>query len=145
MVDVVVTMLTQWRRWMLSRQAQVVRKAVQALTPEQRKQAADQTLAEIQAAACLPVPSLHGDNVQQPYQPWSPVAAQAVRRIGDRAVQVRQRGVALWLAVVYHETRQARDPGLQAVHREVLGILRELKEQVKANAPAEKAWFNAAA
>ncbi|WP_158637166.1 hypothetical protein [Arenimonas daejeonensis] len=50
----------------------------------------------------------------------------------------------MWLAVVYHETRQARDEGLVAVHREVLGILRELKDN-KVAEPAEQAWFKKAA
>ncbi|KAA2286240.1 hypothetical protein [Arenimonas fontis] len=144
-MDTMITMLTLWRRWMLARQAEVVRRAVSGLTPEQRRQTADQTLAEIQAAACLPIPHLHGDTQQSLYQPWSPVASRAAQRATDRSVQLRQRGIALWLAVVYHETRQARDPGLQAVHRSVLGILRELRETVKAQAPAEQAWFNAAA
>ncbi len=145
MRDIVVSMLTLWRQRMLARQAESVLKAVRGLSPDQRRLAADQTLAEIQAAACLPVPWLHGDNVQRPYQPWSPVASMAARRAQDRAVQVRQRGIALWLAVVYHETREAREPGLQAVHRATLGILRELREPVKASVPAERAWFNAAA
>lgn len=144
MRDIVVSLLTHWRRWMLARQSQAVLKAVQSLTPEQRRQAADQTLAEIQAAACLPVPWLHGDNVQLPYQPWSPVASAAIRRVQDRAVQVRQRGIALWLAVVYHETREARDPGLQAVHRATLGILRELKDS-RGAAAGNRAWSRAAA
>lgn len=144
-MNVMISMLTRWRRWMLARQADVVRKAVTGLTPEQRRQAADQTLAEIQAAACLPLPHLHGDSQQSLYQPWSPVASRAAQRATDRSVQLRLRGISLWLAVVYHETRHAQDPGLQAVHRSVLGILRELKETVRAEKPAEQAWFNAAA
>jgi len=144
-MNMMISVLTHCRRWMLTRQAEVVRKAVSGLTPEQRRQTADQTLAEIQAAACLPVPHLHGDTQQSLYQPWSPVASRAAQRATDRSVQLRQRGIALWLAVVYHETRHAQDPGLHAVHRSVLGILRELKETVRADTPAEQAWFNAAA
>lgn len=143
-MDVLITMLTHLRRWMLARQAKAVRAAVAGFTPEQRKATADQTLAEIQAAACLPLPHRHGDPGGPLYQPWTPVAAQAAHRTRDRTLQLRQRGVALWLAVVYHETRQAQDAGLQAVHREVLGLLRELKDH-KVAAPAEKAWFQAAA
>src|SRR5690606_32762828 len=144
-MNVMISMLTRWRRWMLTRQADVVRKAVTGLTPEQRRQAADQTLAEIQAAACLPLPHLHGDSQQSLYQPWSPVASRAAQRAPDRWVQWRRRGISLWRAGVYHETRHAQAPGRQAVHRSVLGILRELKETVRAEKPAEQAWFNAAA
>ena len=143
-MDLLISMLTQWRRMMLARQAGVIRQAVLGMNPEQRKQAADMTLAEIQAAAVLPQPHLHGDAGTSLYRPWSPVAANAARRSSDRSIQLRQRSVAMWLAVVYHETRHAADDGLVAVHREVLGILRELKEH-KVAVQAERAWFNAAA
>jgi hypothetical protein len=143
-MDLLITLLTQWRRLMLSRQAGAMRQAVLGMNPEQRKQAADMTLAEIQAAAVLPQPHLHGDNDPSMYRPWSPVAGTAAKRVTDRSIQLRQRAVAMWLAVVYHETRHARDEGLVAVHREVLGILRELKDH-KVAEPAERAWFNAAA
>lgn len=49
----------------------------------------------------------------------------------DRArsdnVQVRMRGLALWLALVYHETSNALTPENEALHRHVLRIMRELK------------------
>ena len=77
--------------------------------------------------AALAAGHLHGDTEPVPYRPWTPVAETMARRANDRAVQLRLRSVALWLAVVYHETRHARGDGMQAVHREVLGILRELK------------------
>lgn len=143
-MDMLITLLTHWRRIMLSRQAGAVRKAVLELNAEQRKATADHTLGEIQNAAKLPQPHLHGAADSSLYRPWSPVAATAASRVRDRSIQLRQRSIAMWLAVVYHETRGARDDGLQAVHRDVLGILRELKDN-KTAAPAEKAWFNQAA
>lgn len=49
----------------------------------------------------------------------------------DRArsdnVQVRMRGLALWLALVYHETRNAKAPESQDLHRSILRVMRELK------------------
>jgi len=139
-----IVLLTQWRRSMLARQAATVRRAVQAMNAEQRRQTTDLTLAEIQAAARLPIPHLHGDADQTPYRPWTPVAGTAAARAKDRSIQLRQRSIALWLAVVYHETRGSRNDGLMAVHREVLGILRELKDH-KPTAATEQAWFNQAA
>ncbi len=126
-MDMLVSLLTHYRRLMLSRQAAVVRAAVLAMTADQRRTTADHTLYEIRTAAALPLPHLHGDAEPVPYRPWTPVADTMARRATDRAVQLRMRSVALWLAVVYHETRHARGDGMQAVHREVLGILRELK------------------
>lgn len=49
----------------------------------------------------------------------------------DRArsenVHVRMRGIALWVALVFQETRHAETPEAQDLHRAVLHILRELK------------------
>lgn len=49
----------------------------------------------------------------------------------DRArsdnVQVRMRGLALWLALAYHQTRGATAADVEALHRQVLRIMRELK------------------
>ena len=143
-MDMLISLLTRWRRMMLSRQAGAVRQAVLALNPEQRRQTADHTLAEIQNAARLPQPHLHGSTESSLYRPWTPVASTAAGRMRDRSIQLRQRSIAMWLAVVYHETRGASDEGLQGVHRDVLGILRELKDNKPAE-KAEKAWFNQAA
>lgn len=144
-MDMFVNVLAQCRQLMLQRQAAAVLKAVRAMDATQRKTTADQTLAEIQAASVLPQPHWHGASEAMLYRPWSPVAAVAAGRVRDRSIQLRQRSVALWLAVVYHETRQTPHAGLQGVHRQVLGILRELRESAKAGASAEHAWFKAAA
>jgi hypothetical protein len=49
----------------------------------------------------------------------------------DRArsdnVQVRMRGIALWIALVYHETRDATASESQELHRGILRVMRELK------------------
>lgn len=49
----------------------------------------------------------------------------------DRArsdnVQVRMRGIALWIALVYHETGLSQTPESEDLHRHVLRIMRELK------------------
>lgn len=49
----------------------------------------------------------------------------------DRArsdnVQVRMRGIALWIALVYRETRNAEAAESQELHRAILRVMRELK------------------
>lgn len=144
-MDMLVNGLALCRQLMLQRQAAAVLKAVRALDATQRKATADQTLAEIQAASVLPQPHWHGASESMLYRPWSPVASVTAGRVRDRSIQLRQRSVALWLAVVYHETRQTPHTGLQAVHRQVLGILRELRESAQVTPAAEQAWFKAAA
>lgn len=144
-MEMMVTLLAQARQTMLQRQAKAVAKAIRAMDATQRKATADQTLAEIQAAAVLPLPHWHGCSEPMMYRPWSPVASAAARRCKDRSIQLRVRGVALWLAVAYHETRQTPQAGLQGVHRQVLGMLRELRESSRSTPAAEAAWFKAAA
>ena len=144
-MEIMVTLLAQTRQLMLQHQAKAVAKAIRAMDVSQRKATADQTLAEIQAAAVLPQPHWHGCSDSMMYRPWSPVASTAAKRCSDRSIQLRLRSAALWLAVVYHETRQTPHAGLQGVHRQVLGLLRELRESSKATPAAEAAWFKAAA
>jgi hypothetical protein len=134
-MEMLIRLLTQWRTLMLGRQAQRVREAVRAMTPDQRRQAADFTLAEIRSAAAEPLPHLYGDTGTSLYRPWSPVASTMAHRVQDRSIHLRLRAVGTWLAVVYHETRHAPDGGLQILHRDVLGILRELKETKGASRP----------
>jgi hypothetical protein len=43
-------------------------------------------------------------------------------------VQVRLRGMALWIALVFHETRDAVPPEMAELHRQVLRVMRQLKE-----------------
>ena len=49
----------------------------------------------------------------------------------DRArsdnVQVRMRGIALWLALVFNETRHDEASETQELHRSILRVMRELK------------------
>lgn len=49
----------------------------------------------------------------------------------DRArsdnVQVRMRGLALWLALVYNETRNPAATDSEALHRQILHVMRELQ------------------
>jgi hypothetical protein len=49
----------------------------------------------------------------------------------DRArsdnVQVRMRGIALWIALVYRETRNVEASESQELHRAILRVMRELK------------------
>jgi len=143
-MEMLLMLLTQWRRMMLGKQAGAVRRAVQAMSAEQRRQTAAHTLDEIRAAAELPLPHLYGEAATSLYRPWSRVAETMAGRVDDRSIQLRQRSIGTWLAVVYHETRETQDEGLQAIHREVLGLLREIKD-TRAAGRAQKAPLDAAA
>jgi hypothetical protein len=55
--------------------------------------------------------------------------------------QVRLRGVALWLAVAYHETREASFPEFEGLHRSVLRVMREIKENAAPRMDGTSAWM----
>jgi hypothetical protein len=41
---------------------------------------------------------------------------------------IATRGVALWIASVYHETLDARRPNMEDLHRQILRLMRQIKE-----------------
>jgi hypothetical protein len=119
------------RKVMLSWQAKVVEKAIRELPAAKRREAAALTLAELEAAGNMSGTSLHGSTSPS----RGPSAQQAFERVRSRLQPIRLRGLATWIAVVYHETRDSADEGFQGVHRDVLGLIAELK----ASMPAQKA------
>jgi hypothetical protein len=128
------TMQQLSRKVMLSWQAKVVEKAIRELPRDKRREAAALTLAELEAAAAQPEPHLHGSTTRHPNMPWGNAAQLAFERVRSRLQPIRVRGMALWIAVVYHETRNSADEGYQGLHRDVLGLIAELK----ASMPAQK-------
>ena len=52
----------------------------------------------------------------------------AAARICSSNTEVQLCGIALWLAITYHETRGVPTSSSQGVHRRIIRISRELKE-----------------
>ncbi|MFC4728490.1 hypothetical protein [Coralloluteibacterium thermophilus] len=126
--------LTFLRARELGRQARAIRASIDTLPQAARSEAAALAIREMQRAGQLQVPHFHGASDVQPYQPWTDVAAQATGKAQAGAVQLRVRGIAQWLTVVYYETRGSAQPRLAALHREVLGMLGELRGSYAAHA-----------
>jgi hypothetical protein len=126
-MKVVIRLLALARWLMLSRQAREMRRIVQELPMSAQRAVGQLVMAEIQNAARVPQPHLYGSEVEDRYQPWGDASQQAYARAQSKTPQLKLRGIALWMAVVYHETRESPHPLLQSVHREVLGMLGVLK------------------
>lgn len=126
-MKLIVRFLEVSRRMTLTRQLHQIRRIVGELGAERRREAAQLVLSEIQAASKVRVPHLYASKAIHTYLPWGDATDEAVERARSPLTPVRLRGIALWLAVAYHETREANDSGLQAVHRDVLGLLADLK------------------
>ena len=66
------------------------------------------------------------------------------RRSDTQVLTVLHLPIALWLAVAYHETKDARQGGLQTVYRQIMRLLRELKE-TRREGDTSESWMNASA
>jgi hypothetical protein len=126
-MQTLIRVLSTLRYLTLRRQLREMRKIVDGLSPSTRSAVATLTMGEIQNAARAPVPHLYGSTDVHRYQPWSEAASQAFQKSRSNVAQLKLRGIALWLAIVYHETRDIPHEGLTGVHREILGLLGMLK------------------
>lgn len=131
-------MLALTRYVMLARQAKEVRKLIDELPVSAKRALGMLVAAEIQKAAQHPQPHLYGSEHVDRYQPWGDASDVALSRARSDNAQLRLRGIATWIAVVFHETENATHGGLQSVHRDVLGFMGELKGTY-AQAAADKA------
>jgi hypothetical protein len=144
-MKVVIRLLALARFLMLARQAREIRRIVRELPVSAQRAVGQLAMAEIQNAARLPAPHLYGSELEDRYQPWGDATQQAYSRAQSRTPQLKLRGIALWLAVVYHETRESVHPQLQGVHRDVLGLLGQLKGTYATHAAQQALAAQAAA
>jgi hypothetical protein len=126
-MKVVIRLLALARFLMLSRQAREIRRIVLELPVSAQRAVGQLAMAEIQQAARLATPHFYGSEIEDRYQPWGDATQLAFAKAQSKTPQLKLRGIALWLAVTYHETRDSAHPQLQGVHRDVLGLLGQLK------------------
>lgn len=120
-------MLALTRYLILSRQVKEVNRLIGELPVTAKRALGMLVAAEIQKAAQHPHPHLYGSEHVDRYQPWGDATEVALVRARSDNAQLRLRGIATWIAVVFHETQNASHSGLQSVHRDVLGFMGELK------------------
>jgi hypothetical protein len=139
MMNVVIRLLVLARYLMLARQAREIRRIVQALPVTAQRAVGQLAMTEIRNAARLATPHLYGSEVSDRYQPWGDATQSAFAKAQSRTPQLKLRGVALWLAVAFHETRESPHASLEGLHREILGMLGRLKGTYAANAVRQAA------
>lgn len=88
------------------------------------------TVRELAQAGRCEFPHLYGTPPEQRYAIWGAGTHTGIARAHSDNMQVRLRGIALWLAVTFHETRDSEHAQLVSLHRQVLGVLRQLKQSV---------------
>jgi hypothetical protein len=128
-------MLAFTRLMTLRRHWKALREILYRLSVEQEATLATLVFGEALRAARHPMPQFYGCETLQSYQPWGDTAERAFREARDEDPRWAYKGIATWLAVVYHETRNAPLTGLQALHKEVghdFERLRALHERILA-------------
>ena len=128
----------------LNRQFREIEKTIAALPLSERRQLAAIAMREFATAARSEFPHLHGTvEARQRYQPWGTGTELGYARMKSNNPHLQLRGIALWLTVAYHETKESKYSEVQSLHRNVMRTLRLLKQ----NAPATQssAWASARA
>jgi hypothetical protein len=120
------------RGMQLRRQFKEIEKALDQLNPNARRQLAALAMREFSNAAKSEFPHLYATPPDEKYSPWGSGTAIGFERMKSDSLQVRMRGMALWLTVTFHETKDSAYADQRELHRLVMRTLRTLKESVPA-------------
>lgn len=140
-MKLLVSVIAMVRLRQLARQFQVVERSIRALSKRNRMQLSTLTLREIGQAAQSDFPHLYGTAPEARYLPWGSGTGIGYARAQSANAEVALRGIALWLAVAYHETKNSSHPTMQAQHRLLLHVLRELKEVHRSAQVTSQPWM----
>ncbi|MBP1475623.1 hypothetical protein J7I44_15035 [Frateuria sp. MAH-13] len=124
----IVPLIAFVRGQQLERQFRRIGKTLDALPASARARLSLLTLREIGQAARSEFPHLYGTPPQDRYLPWGRGTATGFARACSDNPEVALRGTALWLAVAYHETKDSPYAFVRSRHRQLLRVVRELKE-----------------
>ncbi|HET7299332.1 MAG TPA: hypothetical protein VFJ01_01625 [Oleiagrimonas sp.] len=117
----------------LGREFREIDGIIQGLSHDARQKLALFALRELAQAGRCEFPHLYGTSPEKRYAVWGSGAETGLTRARSDNPQVRLRGIALWLAVIFHETRDSEHAQIAAVHRQILRVLRQLKQSVPEN------------
>lgn len=112
----------------LGRQLREIERGMRALSRHDRARLGTLTLREIGQASRNDFPHLHGTPPEERYLPWGTGTDIGYTRARSDNPEIALRGMALWLAVAYHETKDSPHAGLQQHFRHLMRLLRELKD-----------------
>lgn len=137
---IVARIVAMSRATQLNREFREIERASRSLPPALRQKLALLCMRELAQAGRCEFPHLYGTAPEKRYTMWGSGTDIGLSRARSDNPQVRLRGIALWLAVAFHETRDADYNQIAAVHRQVLGMLRQLKESVPRAEAAPTRW-----
>jgi len=146
-MQILTTFLAMMRARQLSRQFRDIERSIRALPKRSRERLSTLVLREIGQASRSDFPHLYGTAPESRYLPWGEGTETGYERARSNNAEVALRGIALWLAVAYHETKHSPHANLQPQHRQLMHLLRELKEMHGRSGNASKvdSWMNGTA
>lgn len=127
-MQILTRLIALTRGMQLKRQFKDIEKALEQLAPNARRQLAAIAMREFSAAAKSEFPHLYATPPDEKYAPWGSGTSIGFERLKSDSLQVRLRGLALWLIVSFHETKDSQYAEQREVHRQVMRMLRTLKE-----------------
>lgn len=83
---------------------------------------------EMEQAAACDFPHLYGTPPDERYSTYGHGPDIGLAKARSENPLIATRGVALWIASVYHETLDARRPNMEDLHRQILRLMRQIKE-----------------
>ncbi|SFN57395.1 hypothetical protein [Dokdonella immobilis] len=131
-MQLITRLIALTRGMQLRRQFKEIEKALEQLNPSARRQLAALAMREFSNAAKSEFPHLYATPPDEKYSPWGSGTSIGFERMKSDSLQVRMRGVALWLTVTFHETKDSPYADQRELHRLVMRTLRTLKESVPA-------------
>lgn len=132
-MQIVTRLIALSRAVQLRRQFREISKTLEDLAPATRRQLASIALREFANASKSEFPHLYATPPDEKYRAWGSGADIGLERLHSDNLQVRLRGAALWLTVVFHETKDSQFSEQQELHRQVMRALRTLKETIPAS------------
>ncbi|GLQ89736.1 hypothetical protein [Dyella flagellata] len=144
-MQIVTRLIAMNRARQLQRQFRNIERNISALPVRTRARLAVMTLREIGQASRCEFPHLYGTAPEQRYVPWGQGTEIGFSRSQSDNPEVSLRGIALWLAVAYHETKDSPHPSLQPQHRQVLRVLRELRDTTSEQPDGTAQWMRSGA
>lgn len=127
-MSLITPLLAMLRARQLSRQFKGIERSIQALPQRSRIRLNTLALREIGQASKGDFPHLYGTPPEARFLAWGRGTDTGYERACSNNPEVAVRGIALWLAVAYHETRNSPFPALQPLYRQLMQLLRELKD-----------------
>ena len=119
-MQIVTRLIAMTRARQLQRQFLQIDRSINALPARTRSRLAIMTLREIGQASKCEFPHLYGTAPELRYAPWGQGTDIGFGRAQSENPEVSLRGIALWLAVAYHETKESPHPSLQPQHPRVM-------------------------